>query len=177
MKDLIKRLHKGDEEVFKELTMQIEDDLYRVAKTRLKNIDDINDAIQNTMIITYNNIFKIKNEKHFKYYMIRVLINECNKIYNSNKKSANLYAKILTSNKYEASYYQTQDINSNLDFEKYLDNLNYDEKIVITLHYNSQYSCTEIAKLLNTNVNTIKSRLLRGKEKLKEFYKEVDNNE
>lgn len=177
MKDLIKRMRKGDEDIFKELTVQIKDDLYRVARARLKNIDDINDAMQNTMIITYNNIGKIKNEKHFKYWMIRVLINECNKIYNSNKKSVALYSKVLANNKYEESYYPTQDINSKLDFEKFLDNLNYDEKIVVTLHYNSQYSCTEIAKLLNTNINTIKSRLLRGKEKLKEFYKEVDNNE
>lgn len=176
MKDLIKRMRKGDEDIFKKLTVQFKDDLYRVARARLKNIDDINDAMQNTMIITYNNINKIKNEKHFKYWMIRVLINECNKIYNSNKKSVALYSKVLANNAYEESYYPTHDINSKLDFEKFLDNLNYDEKIVVTLHYNSQYSCTEIAKLLNANVNTIKSRLLRGKEKLKEFYKEVDNN-
>ena len=60
---MIAKLQRGDEEAFKELTHLIENDLYRVARTRLKDMDDIYDAIQNTMMYTYRNVKKIK--KHF----------------------------------------------------------------------------------------------------------------
>lgn len=174
MKDLIKKLKEGDEAAFKELTIKLQNDLYRIAKTRLQNEDDIHDAIQNTMIITYNNVKKIRNEDSFRYWMIHVLINECNKIYNYNKKNIETCNRILTENKYEDFSNPMYDINSKLDFDSLLEKINYDEKIVLTLHYSSQYSCSQIAKLLNLNVNTVKSRLNRGKEKLREYYKEVN---
>ena len=52
---LIKQIQLGDESAFKELTLLIENDLYRIAKTRLYSDDDIMDAIQNTMLITFKN--------------------------------------------------------------------------------------------------------------------------
>ena len=82
MEELIKKIQAGDEMAFKKLVQNIENDLYRLAKTRLNDNDDIKDAIQNTMLITYKNARKIKNYDEFKTWMLRVLINECNKIYN-----------------------------------------------------------------------------------------------
>lgn len=55
MEELIKKIQTGNELAFKKLTQNIENDLYRIAKTRLIDDDDINDAIQNTMLITYKN--------------------------------------------------------------------------------------------------------------------------
>ena len=86
MEDIIKRVQEGDEIAFKQLTQSIENDLYRVAKTRLSDDDDIKDAIQNTMIITYKNARKIKDINCFKTWMIHVLINECNQIYKKIRK-------------------------------------------------------------------------------------------
>ena len=74
MKDIIERLQDGDELAFKELTQSIENDLYRIAKTRLKDDDDIKDAIQNTMIATYKSVKKIRNAEAFKTWMIKVLM-------------------------------------------------------------------------------------------------------
>ena len=170
MKEVIRNLKAGDEKAFKELTLSIKNDLYRIARTRLKNEEDINDAIQNTMIITYNNINKIRSEDSFKYWMIKVLINECNKIYNTNKKSVEIYNRVLIENKYEESSNPMHEVNSKIDFETVLEQINYDERIVLTLYFVSQYSCSKIAKLLNSNVNTIKSRLNRGKIKIREYY-------
>lgn len=65
MEELIKKIQTGNELAFKKLTQNIENDLYRIAKTRLIDDDDINDAIQNTMLITYKNS-KIKWKYHKK---------------------------------------------------------------------------------------------------------------
>ena len=172
MNALIKKAREGDELAFKQLTLSIENDLYRIAKTRLSCDDDIKDAIQNTMLITYKNMNKIKNLDYYKTWIIRVLINECNKIYNSNKKNSELYNKVITDINFNTIDNSIQNIQDKINFNSLIQNLNYDEKLIITLYYNSQFSCKQIAEILKINVNTIKSILARGKNKLKKHFKE-----
>lgn len=177
MKDIIEKVQRGDEEAFRELTQLIGNDLYRVARTRLKDIDDINDAIQNTMIYTYRHIKKIKNIESFKSWMLHILINECNKIYNKNKRNNNLFSKLAVNSEKRLYDNSIQVVQDKMNFEALIEKLNYEEKLVITLHYNSQLSCSQIAKILNMSTNTIKSRLTRGVKKLKKFYEEVNLDE
>ena len=177
MEDIIKRVQEGDEIAFKQLTQSIENDLYRVAKTRLSDDDDIKDAIQNTMIITYKNARKIKDINCFKTWMIHVLINECNKIYKKNKKNNEIFNKLIIDSGFENYEDSIQEINNKMSFDKLIEKLNYDEKIVLTLYYNSGLSYTQISKILKINVNTIKSRLTRSVNKLKRYYKEVKIND
>ena len=60
--------------------------LYRVAFSILRTEDEINDAISNTTVIVFEKIHTLKNEEYFKTWLTRILINECYKIYNQNKK-------------------------------------------------------------------------------------------
>lgn len=172
MEHIINKIQNGDEMAFKQLSQSIENDLYRVSKTRLSDEDDIRDAIQNTMIITYKNAKKIKNIECFKSWMMRVLINECNKIYNKNKKNNEIFNKIVVETGFEHYDNSIQNVQDKMSFEALIERLSYEERIVITLHYNSQFSCSQISKILKTNVNTIKSRLKRGVNKIKKYYKE-----
>lgn len=124
------------------------------------------------MIITYQNAKKVRNIQYFKTWMIHILINECNKIYNTIKKNNELFNKVVIDTNFNTYDNSIQDTQSKINFESLISKLNYDEKIVITLYYNSQFSCSEIAKILDISVNTVKSRLRRGKEKLKKSYEE-----
>lgn len=173
MEDIIKRVQAGDELAFKELTQNIDNDLYRIARTRLADIDDIKDAIQNTMLITYKNTKKIKNFEHFKTWMIRVLINECNKIYNKNKKNNAIFERIVNDSGFKIYEEPIKDIDDNISFDSLIAKLNYEERIALTLYYNSGLSYSQISKVLKLNVNTIKSRITRAVKKLKKYYKEV----
>lgn len=173
MEDIIKRVQAGDEFAFKELTQNIENDLYRIARTRLADIDDIKDAIQNTMLITYKNTKKIKNFEHFKTWMIRVLINECNKIYNKNKKNNAIFERLVNESGFKNYEEPIEDIDDKMSFDSLIEKLNYEERIVLTLYYNSSLSYSQISKVLKSNVNTIKSRITRAVKKLKKCYEEV----
>lgn len=177
MRDLIKKVQSGDELAFKQLTATIESDLYKIARTRLNNYEDIKDAVQNTMIIIYEKSKKIRNIEYFKTWMFKVLINECNKIYNSNKKNIEVYNQIVTNYDFNTYEDSIQDAQNRINFESIINKLNYEEKIVLTLYYNSNLSCKQISNILKTNVNTIKSRLTRSKNKLKKYYKEDLKNE
>lgn len=172
MEELIQKAKNGNTYAFTELILNIRNDLYHISKTRLNDDNDINDAIQETMINAYKNIKRLKENSYFKSWIIKILINECNKIYKSKYKNKNIYEKLVNEKiKSNSVNFDIQTVNSNIDFELLIDNLEYEEKLIVTLFYNSDYSCKEISNILNMNINTVKSKLLRAKQKIKNKYK------
>ena len=167
MEELIENSKNGDKKSFTELILQMQIDLYRIAKIRLKDDNDISDAIQETMIRAYKNINKPKDNSKFKNWIIGILINECKRIYNKKSHKKKLLEKIIIKENVESSDFSIQNTNSKIDFELLIQDLDYSEKVIITLYYNNKYSCNEIAEILNMNVNTVKSKLTRAKEKIK----------
>ena len=171
MDELINRSKKGDEEAFTELILSIKNDLYKIAKTRLNNDCEINDAIQETIIKSYNHFRKLKDNSKFKSWIIKILINECNTIYKKKYKKKRIIDKILIEDNFNNTDNSIENSDSVIDFNILLGSLNYEEKIIITLFYNNRFTCSEISQILNINVNTVKSKLSRTKEKIKKSYK------
>jgi len=62
------------------------------------------------------------------------------------------------------------DVGSGIDIQNALKILKENEKVAILLHYDKGYSHTEIAKILDTPLGTVKTNILRAKEKLKKYY-------
>ena len=83
MEELIEEAKKGNKDAFTNLVIDIENDLYKIAKTRISNESDIDDAVQETMIEAYKNIRKLRETQKFKKWIITILVNKCNKIYNT----------------------------------------------------------------------------------------------
>ena len=178
MEELVLNSKKGDIVSFTKLIQIVQNDLYRIAKVRLSNDEDVNDVIQETMIIAYSSIKKLKNPKYFKTWIIKILINECNKIYRNNRKQLTLLEKINVSKEIRVDIDDEilkQD--TKLKLEEILQLLNYNERICIVLFYNSNYSLKEISDILNTSSNTIKSRITRAKQKIKKYYEGGVENE
>lgn len=176
IEDLIKRTKKGDKNAFTELIQSIQNDLFRIARTRLDDNDDINDAIQNTMIKVYKNINKLKRDEKFKSWTIKILINECNQIYKTKSKKERLSKKIDKECGMRNENNILNNVNSKMDFELIIENLEYDERLIVTLFYNSGYSTQDISEILNMNINTVKSKLLRVKQKIKKEYERRSYN-
>lgn len=146
--------------------------MYKIATSQLNNIDDVNDAIQETIIHSYNKLHTLKNINYFKTWIIKILINQCNLIHRKRKKQLGLFNKI--SNLVNNSTYTNnifQEVESNIDFDLLIQHLNYNEKLIFTLYYRNKYTPTEISNILNINVNTIKSRISRAKQKIQKLYK------
>lgn len=167
MEELVEKAKKKDEESFNELIISVQKELYLIAKTKLKKDDDIADAIQETILSCYKNIHKLKKNEFFKTWIIRILINECNKIYKKRKKNNVSYEE-----KEIQSYVSYNDKSfENISFDILIRKLKDDEKLILTLYYYSEYSTKEISKILKINENTIRSKISRTKNKLKNQYK------
>ena len=72
-------------EEFADSVFQAEKSMYRVAKSILHQDEDCADAIQSAILNTYEKLDTLRNEKFFKTWLTRILINECYKILRSNK--------------------------------------------------------------------------------------------
>lgn len=172
MEELIKKAQKGNKNAFTDIILQIRNDLYKIAKTRISNDDDIEDLIQDTMIETYKHIKKLREPEKFKMWVIKILINKCNKLY---KKK---YRKDISIDEYNLEKYvilnSQKDIEDDLNFYYLIKDLKYEERIVLVLHYMEQYSVKDISKILKTNENTIKTHLYRAREKIKKILNEKE---
>ena len=172
MEELITKAKNGDNNAYKELIDNIKDVLYRIARSRLNNEDDIYDAINETIFRAYNNLKKLKDDKYFKSWIIRILINECNRIYKKNQSHLRLIKKLEVNPLYsEISENSLGNVEHKIDFETLIKVLNPDERMVFVLYFYAKYDTTEISKILKESPNTIKSRLRRGKEKISKFLK------
>ena len=164
MKQLISKAQEGDEKAFTQIIMMINDDLYKIAKSRITNEADIEDAIQETMIETYKSIKKLKDPNKLKKWIIKILINKCNRIYRRK------YKNDISIDEYNLNNSKTtnniSDIENNMNFYDIIKDLNYEERIIVILYYMEEYSVKEIKKILKMNENTIYTHLHRARQKL-----------
>lgn len=170
---LVKSARKGNIEDFEKIILDVENDLYRIAMIRLnRNYEDVNDAVQNTIIKAFKNIRKLRNPKNYKTWIIKILINECNNLILENFR----FKKIKEKSKIylDLSYI---DIYEDTELEKIFKGISKEELLVLKLFYEYKYSYKEIALILNKNINTLKSIVLRAKEKVKKNVIKEKKNE
>jgi len=144
--------------------------LYRVAFSILKNEDEIYDAISNTTVIVFEKICDLKNVEFFKTWITRILINECYKIYNQNKKIIYLDTMSQEGLDYNDTY-------SDLDVKEIIKNLKNDLKEVVVLYYFEDLGVKEISEILEIPQGTVKSRLSRARAELEKVLVKNENLE
>ena len=90
IEELIEKAKKGNKDAFTELITNIEKDLYKIARMRFSSEDDICDVVQETIYLAFTNIKKVRNNSYFKTWIIKILINNCNKLYKEKTKNNNI---------------------------------------------------------------------------------------
>lgn len=169
MEELIIMAQNGDENSFTEIIILINDDLYKIARARVSNEDDIEDAIQETMLEAYKSIKKLKNPSKFKKWIIKILINKCNRIYRRKYKKdvpIDEYTEVFENEKSK----EISELENNLNFYDIIKILNYEERIIMILYYMEEYTVREIKEILHMNINTINTVLFRARQKLRNTY-------
>lgn len=166
MEELIRQAQSGNKQAFSELILSISDDLYKIAKTRISNEDDIEDAIQETMIEVYKSIRKLKESEKFKKWTIKILINKCNRIYRRKYKDD---VSIDDENSMKLKFNSIDNLENEIDFYDLIQGLKYEERVITTLYYLEDYSVKDIKQILKMNENTINTHLFRARQKLKKY--------
>lgn len=164
-RNLILRVKEGDKEAFAILYDIYAEYALRVATAITKSTSEAADAVQEAFIRVYRNIDSFDENKPFRPWFYRILINECNRTM-KNKSRLIFVSEYIENN---ATYSREDDYH----FEEYeelyaaIGELKDINRIPIILKYLNDFTEKEIAEILDLNVNTVKSRLYRGRQKLK----------
>lgn len=156
---LVKRAQKEDVGAFVELMEKYKTALYKVAKSYLGSEDDIADVMQDTVLAAYEHIKELKNASYFKTWLTRILINQCKDFLRQQK-------KYVVSDKIAETPYEMPE--NNREFYELIKELPEDYRMIFLLYYGEGFKTNEIAQILDVNENTVKSRLRRGRDRLKQ---------
>lgn len=164
---LVKRAKKGDPDAFVQLMEQNKSAMYKTAVSILHNDADAADAISDTILSCWKNIGNLKQDKYFKTWLTRILINCCKDIIK--KTSRMMYVE-----SYDGLETDTDNTLSDRRVKESLESLSENYRLILTLYYTQGLSIKEIAKLLDMNENTVKTRLSRGRAEFKAIYTEKE---
>lgn len=166
MEKLLKRLKHKDEEAFESIVKIFENQLYTIARFRLRDDFLAKDAVQETLFSLFLNANQIKSVENLKSWLTIVLINQCNDIANKNK----IIQVSFEQNEYENFIYSEDEFKNlidKIDLDREINLLNTEERTIIAMYYYGDYSLKEISEILKINNGTIKSKFSRAKNKLR----------
>lgn len=156
-------------QLFEKAVEEYSDMITGLCLVRLGNRHDAEDCYQNVFLKLFKNKEMLTEEpEYLKSWLIRVAVNECKNRF-----------RFLSRHKTEPLSF-ADDSSIEMEDRTILDTvMTLPEKYreVIYLYYYAGYSVIELASILNSKENTIKSWLKRGREMLKELLTDENKEE
>lgn len=170
---LIKNFIEGDESAFGELVKRHKEKVRNIIYLTLSNTDAIDDIAQEVFITVFKNLKSFRFESQFTTWLYRITINKCKDHLRKTK-----IRKIFLPLKDDEEYNVLGSINENIDVKQIVRNaiasLPDKLRLPIMLKDLEGFSYQEIADTMNCEIGTIKSRIFRGRETLKNILKPIE---
>jgi len=171
---LIQRAASGDAQAFNELMSIHERRMYAVALKTCNNHEDAQDCLQEAMLRVFRSISSFKGQSSFSTWVYRITMNTCLDELRRRKNRPNtsldssLDSGWSPSDDRDGPEKHTIRMVKRQYLLRFIDELPDDMRAAVILRDVEGYAYEDIAKMLNANVGTIKSRISRGREKLRE---------
>ena len=131
--------------------------LYRVARTMLPQECDCEDAVQEALLRAWDRRESLRQEAYFDTWLIRILINQCKTFYRRRPPEP----AELTEDIPQVTSEETPLLEALMTLPR-------KQRVTLELHYIEGYSVAETARILRLPEGTVKWRLKRGRELLKQ---------
>ena len=155
----MKKTDYSNKNVFADAVTEMRDSLFHVSYAILCNKADCEDAVQETILKAYEKIFQLKKPEMFRAWIVRILKNECFMIIRKNK-------RLITVGTVQNNT-EEQEI-PDIDLNRALRSLKPELRLTLTLFYVDGYKIHEIGYIMQVPDGTVKSRLSRARQMLKE---------
>lgn len=172
--EISRLVQAGNIEIFGEIVRRYEDKIKRYGRKFLRELEDIEDIIQDVFIKAYENIKSFDPKRKFSSWFYRIAHNEfVNAIKKKSKTPLSFFAPDTlfphpiskeNSDKESNGEELQQMIN------KCLDKIGPKYREPIILYYFEELGYKEIAEVLHIPISTVGIRLKRGKDKIKNIY-------
>ncbi len=151
------RISKKTQNEFEEYIKKNEEKFYRIGYSYTKNADDALDIVQEAVLKAMSSIETLKTPDYFNTWFYRILVNTALDFLRKKKRVFPAEEEFFSVN-VEG---RTDDY-SDMDLQKVLGDLPENYKTIIILRFFEDLKIQEIAKILNLNENTVKTRLYKS---------------
>lgn len=157
----IRKAQRRDKDAFTELMQFYRKDMYRTAIAILMNEEDAADALQDTILTCWEKLDTLRKPEFFKTWMTRVLMNHCYDIIRKNTvyEPMDAYEEPAKCDEY------------NLELKEAYASIDERYRLPMELYYSQGFRMREIASLLSLPLNTVKTRVARGRKQLEAYYR------
>jgi RNA polymerase sigma-70 factor (ECF subfamily) len=172
---MIKRAQQGDSKAMEELLFACEKRVYNISYRFMGNEADAYDIAQESLIKIYKNITSFKGESSLSSWVYRLTVNTCMDALRKRKNApVSLEYTMDKGMPFEDTFSATPEENAlsiekSEDIQKAINILSESYKTVIIMRDVDGYTYEEISQMLDISVGTVKSRINRGRQKLKEL--------
>jgi len=149
-----------DKQTFTNLVKQNERKLYCVAMSYTGNPPDAADAVQEALLRAWNRRFTLRDERMFSTWLMRIMINECKTLLKKRKRMLP-FAQIPEKERQLPP-------DANREWAHALLALPEKYRVPLVLHALEGYSLSEVAQITHLPVNTIKTRIFRARQQLRQ---------
>ena len=165
----VRRAQAGDAGAFAELYSLVYKDLYRIALLNLNNQHDASDVVSDTVLEAYTSISKLRDEKAFKAWIIKILTVKIKNKRKEYKEINNFREDVDDLSDAEEAAVSKEIYFGSIEVMEGFKQLSEEERMVLSLSVVSGYKSEEIARMFGTNANTVRSKVARAKARLKQL--------
>ena len=173
---LINRFLTGDESAFAILVKKHQKRVHALAWRKVGDFHTAEELTQDTFLKVYQKLGTLKNPNQFAGWLYVITDRVCTAWYRKQKpqmESLETISEEEIDGLAYRSYEDEQRENASVEYRRgfiknLLEQLPESERTVVTLHYLGEMTCKAISEFLGVSPNTVKSRLQRARNRLKE---------
>ena len=173
---LVQRCLDGEKEAFGVLVDRYKHAVYGLAYRMTHNFHDAQDIGQEVFIDAYKNLRSLKFPHRFSSWIYTITVNRCRMWLRKRTPEAFAIASLEESE--SKTVLRNQALQQNRDRKRLdrlfdaIDELPEANRLVTTLYYINGLTCKEIGEFTGTSINTVMSKLRRGREALRKQFTE-----
>lgn len=176
--ELVEGLRKGLEPAYETLIVRYQQPVYNLVYRLLNDTSDASDVVQEVFLKVFRNVGSFRNQSSLKTWIYRIAVNEAHNhrrwFCRHRKQEIGLerddeernYQDTL-SDPGPSPYQMAAEDEAQHILEEAMQNLNPTFRAAIVLRDLEDMSYDEIAEVLQINLGTVKSRIMRGREALR----------
>lgn len=170
--ELVEIVRSQDKEAYRELVERYQDRLFRYARYLVRDYDRAHDVVQESFVKAFVNLNSFRSDKKFSSWIYRIVHNEAINLIRKHKKEVSLEDG-------GEAFLMPADDNTHADAEaaematflrEKLDDLPFEYREPLILFFLEDLPYEEIGDVLRLPVNTVGTRIRRGKTLLKSLY-------
>lgn len=176
-RELIVHAQQGDVQALNQLVLSQQHYVYSIAMSVLKNPEDAADLTQEAFIRLFRTLPQYNGESRFTTWLYRLVVNlgrdelrrrgrQVQVAPPSEEEETDQVSTIADDDRWADPELSLESQETRLQVRRALDQLEEHYRLVLTLYYFDEMKYNDIADILDIPLNTVKSHIRRGKERL-----------